>query len=250
VLVIAAAFASTVGISSARGATTCTETGLVRDGINLTAAVFNPTALVTGTVDATNCNIGVYYGPGTSGSVVGAEIFGANYYGVVVNAAAVDVTGSTIHDIGETPFNGSQHGVGVLYTTIDQAGTVTGASATGTLSGNTIFNYQKNGVVISGSGAAVVVDNNTVTGLGPVDFIAQNGIQISFGASARVTGNNVTGNDYTPAKVTACGLLLFKAGGVSASKNGISSLKADNNINGNETDICNFGKGGGFDAAS
>ncbi len=60
----------------------------------------------------------------------------------------------------------------------------------------------------------------------------------------------MTGNDYTPAKVTACGLLLFKAGGVSASKNGISSLKADNNINGNETDICNFGKGGGFDAAS
>jgi hypothetical protein len=201
-------------------------------------------------LDATGCNIGVYYGPGTIGSVSGADIFGANYYGVVVNAAPVDVTSSTIHDIGETPFDGSQHGVGVLYTTIDQAGTVTGTSATGTLSGNTISLYQKNGVVISGSGAAVVVDNNTVTGLGPVDFIAQNGIQVSFGATAKVTGNTVTGNDYTPSKVTACGLLLFKAGGVSASKNGISSLKADNNIYGNETDICNFGKGGGFDASS
>jgi hypothetical protein len=249
VLVIAAAFASTVGISSARAAT-CAPTGLVRDGIDLTAAVINQATPVTGTVDATGCNIGVYYGPGTTGSVDGADIFGANYYGVVVNAAAVDVTSSSVHDIGESFFNGSQHGVGVLYTTIDQAGTVTGASATGTLSGNTIFNYQKNGVVISGSGAAVVVDSNTVTGLGPVGFIAQNGIQISFGASAKVTENNVTRNDYTPTKVTACGLLLFKAGGVSASKNGISSLKTDNNVHGNETDICNFGKGGGFDAAS
>jgi hypothetical protein len=134
VLVIAAALASTVGIGSARAAATCTETGLVRDGINLTAAVFNPTTTVTGTVDATGCNIGVYYGPGTTGSVDVAEIFGATYYGVVVNAAAVDVTGSSIHGIGEVPFNGSQHGVGVLYTTVDQAGNVTGRSATGTLS--------------------------------------------------------------------------------------------------------------------
>jgi hypothetical protein len=36
---------------------------------------------------------------------------------------------------------------------------------------------------------------------------------------------------------------------VSASKNGVSSLKADNNVHDNETDICNFGKGGGFDPA-
>jgi len=49
--------------------------------------------------------------------------------------------------------------------------------------------------------------------------------------------------------VTACGLLIYKAGGVSASKNGVSSLKADNNVHDNETDICNFGKGGGFDPA-
>jgi hypothetical protein len=247
VLMIAAALASTVGVGSARAAT-CTPTNFWRDGINLTAAQIGGD--VTQTLDASTCNIGVYYGPGTTGSVSGADIFGANYYGVVVNAAAVDVTGSTIHDIGETQPNGSQHGVGVLYTTVDQAGDVTGPSATGELSENTIFNYQKNGVVISGSGAAVIVQDNTVTGFGPVDYIAQNGVQISFGATAKVTGNIVTGNDYTPSKVTACGLLIYKAGGVSASKNGISSLKTDNDIHGNETDICNFGKGGGFDPAS
>jgi hypothetical protein len=226
----------------------CTPTGFFRDGVELTARQIGGD--VTGTLDASTCNIGVYYGPGTSGSVSDADISGANYYGVVANAANVNVTHTSIHDIGETPLNGSQHGVGVLYTTVDQAGAVTGASATGTLSGNTISGYQKNGVVVSGSGAAVIVQDIIVTGAGPVDYIAQNGIQVSFGATAKIRGNTVTLNDYTPSKVTACGLLIYKAGGVSASKNGISSLKADNNIFGNETDICNFGKGGGFDAAS
>lgn len=104
----------------------CRTTGLVRDGINLTAAEMNPTGTVSGTVDASLCNIGVYYGPGHTGTVSGTNISGANYYGVVANAANVNVTNSSIHDIGEIPFNGTQHGVDVLYTTVDQAGNQTG----------------------------------------------------------------------------------------------------------------------------
>jgi hypothetical protein len=216
----------------------CTPTGFVRDGIDLTAAQIGGS--VTGDLDATGCNIGVYYAPGTSGTVNGANIHGANYYGVVANAAAVDVTNSTINQIGETPFNGSQHGVGVLYTTVDQAGSSTGASATGTLSASTITSYQKNGVVISGTGAVVTVQHNTVTGNGPVDYIAQNGIQISFGGSATVTGNAVSGNWYTPATVTACGLLFYQASGVRQSKN---------NLFDNQTNLCNAGRGGGNSSA-
>ncbi|HVA85495.1 MAG TPA: right-handed parallel beta-helix repeat-containing protein [Candidatus Saccharimonadales bacterium] len=214
----------------------CSPTGLTRDGINLTAAILNPLTPVAGTVNATGCNIGVYYGPGTSGSVSGANIFGANYYGVVANAASVSVSNTSIHDIGETPLNGDQHGVGVLYTTIDQAGTHTGASATGTLSGTTITNYQKNGVVVSGTGAAVTVQGNTVTGQGPVNYIAQNGIEISYGGSATVTGNTVSGNWYTGPTYTACGLLFYKAAGVKQSKNVLFA---------NQTNLCNAGRGGG-----
>ena len=172
----------------------------------------------------------------TEGTVSDAEIYGANYYGVVVNAAAADVTDSSIHDIGESPFNGAQHGVGVLYTTIDQAGETTGDAATGTLSGNTITNYQKNGVVVSGDGAAVSVLDNTVTGQGQIDYIAQNGIQISYGGTALVRGNTVTGNWYTPASYTACGLLFYQASGVKQQANTLS---------GNETNLCNAGRGGG-----
>lgn len=47
-------------LTDAIAAPTCTVTGFVRDGINLTAAQINP-ATVSGDVDATGCNIGVYY---------------------------------------------------------------------------------------------------------------------------------------------------------------------------------------------
>jgi len=40
----------------------------------------------------------------------------------------------------------------------------------------------------------------------------QNGIQVSFSATAKLIGSDVSRNNYGPSKVTACGLLLYKAG--------------------------------------
>jgi hypothetical protein len=107
------------GLVSQVDAATCTPTGFFRDAINMTAALINPVGSVTGTIDATGCNIGVYYNvAGLGGTVQNAGVFGANYFGVVVNGDAgsvnVDVRSSFIHDIGEVPHNGTQHGVGVL----------------------------------------------------------------------------------------------------------------------------------------
>ena len=148
--------------------------------------------------------------PGTTGSVSGADIHGANYYGVVVNAAAVNVTNSSIHDIGESPLNGSQHGVGVFYTTLNQDSTSTGTAATGTVSGNIFTKYQKGGIVVNGPGASVTISGNTVTGEGRVAYIAQNGIQVSRGATGTITGNTVTGNAYTGTNIaSSSGILLI-----------------------------------------
>ncbi len=91
--------------------------------------------------------------------------------------------------------------IGVLYTTVDHIGTASGRPW---LSGSTI-SYQKNGVLVSGTGAEVTIQGNTVTGLGTIDFIAQNGIQISAGASATVIGNSVSNNFYTAKSYTATG---------------------------------------------
>jgi parallel beta-helix repeat protein len=205
----------------------------MQDGIDMTAAQIGGN--VTGTLDATGCNIGAYFDATHTGSVITADITGANYFGVLVRNATVDVTGSTIHKIGENPLNGTQHGNAIVYRD----------GAHGTISGNTVTNYQKNGITVRDSGSSATINGNTVTGQGAVTYIAQNGIQVSFGASAHLFDNNVSLNRYTPAKVTACGLLIYKAGGVSGqTKAGISYIKADNDFHNNETNICNFGKGG------
>lgn len=200
-------------------AATCTPTDFYRDGINLTAYKINPAGTVSGVQDATGCNIGIYYTSST-GNVANATISGANYYGVFVNGASVNVTGSSILGIGENPINGTQHGNAVYYATLnsgtppDVDGNITQptcktGTTVGTIKGNTISGYQKGGISASCAGTSVTVANNTVTGAGVVDYIAQNGIQIGYGAKATVSGNTVRGNQYSgPGGVSSGGILV------------------------------------------
>ena len=81
-LASASAFIATMAVAAAPTAAmaaTCTDTGFVRDGINLTAMQIG--GAVTGEIDATGCDIAVY----NPDSVTNADIHGARYYGVVVN---------------------------------------------------------------------------------------------------------------------------------------------------------------------
>jgi hypothetical protein len=215
------------GSGQIASAATCTPTGFFRDGINLTAAQIGGD--VTTELDATGCNIGVYYDAITGGGNVDeADIHGANYFGVVNRGTDVDVTDSEIHDIGETPFNGAQHGVAVYYATVDVGsaaanGACTDGSTTGTIAGNSVYDYQKGGIVVSCDGANVMVIDNHVTGLGAVAFIAQNGIQFGYGAQGQIRNNVVDGgHDYTPGGWTATGILIFESDGVIVQRNQLS----------------------------
>jgi Right handed beta helix region len=185
-------------------ATSCTATGFFRDSTNLTAALIETTSgfSVTGSVNASGCNIGVYIGPGLTGTVTSAQVFGANYYGVVNNGSTVTVTKSQIHDIGENPLNGVQHGYGIYFT--EDVG------AKGTISSNLIWNYQKNGIVVRGIHSKVTITKNTVIGQGVVTYIAQNGIEVGEGAKGSVTNNIVTGNAYSgTGDAAGAGVLVY-----------------------------------------
>lgn len=201
-----------IGLVASGRAAACTPTGFLRDGIDMTAAVI-ATGDVTGqTIDATGCNVGIYYGPGTNGTVDNVEVFGANYFGILVTgdsntaaaaATTVDISNSDIHAIGETPQNGTQHGVAIYYHAC-----ATGAGATGTISNNTISDYQKGGITVVCPGAGASVSGNTVTGSGPVDYIAQNGIEFGFGATGQITKNTVSSNQYTGSSTFSTGILI------------------------------------------
>jgi hypothetical protein len=207
----ATAFAATSGGSAGP---TCSPTGFERDGIDLTAAQIGGN--VTGSLDASGCDIGVYYGPATKGSVKNATIKNAKYFGVVNYRGKVNVTNSTISQIGNTPLDGTQHGVGIFYTTEGTPGGAASGAAKGAIKGNILHSYQKGGITVRGAGASATIERNTLTGVGHVAYIAQNGIQVSFGGSATVKGNTVSGHWYTPDGTEACGLLVYQAGKVNA----------------------------------
>jgi parallel beta-helix repeat protein len=236
----------------------CTPTGFYRDGINLTAAQMGGN--VTGTLNAADttdgvpCNIGVYYDSANTGNVTGATIFGANYYGVFVLKTSVNVTGSNIHDIGEAPLNGAQHGNAIYYASVssgtppDVDGNITqptcsSGTTTGTISGNTIRRYQKGGIVANCAGTSVTVTNNTVTGQGPVGYIAQNGIQLGYGTKATVSGNTVTDNAYTGAGGASSGGILVVGGTCYSLPATVGLTITKNTLTGNDVGVWLFNCG-------
>lgn len=216
---------------AAKASASCTATGFYRDNINLTAAVIatGTSYSVTGQVNAAGCNIGVYYGPGTGGTVTAAQVFGSNYFGVVNNGGKVTVTGSQIHDIGENPLNGDQHGVAIYFAPDNPS--------KGTMSKNLIWNYQKGGIVVNGVGSNALISHNTVIGQGPVNYIAQNGIQIGFGAKGTISNNIVTGNSYTGSGGAASGGILIVGGECYSSALTIGVHITNNDVIGNDVGI-------------
>jgi len=188
----------------------------------LTAALVGGNA--SGDVDASGCDIGAYYSHANPGQVSNAQIHDANQYGVFVDGvngnANVDVSKSHVYAIGNHDTNGNyvpngvQTGVGVYYDTLSDSNVATPGKATGNISNNTIEKYQKNGVAINGGNSNVNVKNNVVVGAGPVDYIAQNGIEFARGGSGNATGNTVSSNAYTGAnEATSAGILVYGGNG-------------------------------------
>ena len=77
------------------------------------------------------------------------------------------------------------------------------------INGNTVTNFDKNGITVSYAAANAQIENNIVTGVGPTDVIAQNGIQVGYGATGTISGNTVSGMIYTPATYGSSGILLY-----------------------------------------
>lgn len=121
-------------------------------------------------------------------------------YGILVaGGATLKATNVTIDGAGAFPINGCQGGVGIQvgmdWTTPVQVGHAT-------LKGDTIENYQKNGMTIEGNGSTANIGTTTVTGAGATNQIAQNGIQVSGEGVAKIKASKISGNECDHA---ACG---------------------------------------------
>jgi hypothetical protein len=147
--------------------------------------------------------------------VDGAGKGNANYrfIGIAYYNAGGTIDHVEIVGIRDTPLSGAQHGVGIYAYNAD------GTPRTLTISDSFIHDFQKNGMVLRGDGLTVRVEGNTVVGVGPTDRIAQNGIQIGYGATGVISGNLVTQCWFNNSDWTATGILVVSTDNVVVESN-------------------------------
>jgi parallel beta-helix repeat protein len=137
------------------------------------------------------------------------------YTGIVYYNANGTISANTITKFGSAPVAG-EDGWGVFV--------VEGCNVA--ISGNTIDNWSKGGIVVDGdddipnTDVTATITGNTITGAGDIAASAQNGIQISRGATGTVNSNNIISNiGFTPTTYSAAGILVYMADGVTVSGN-------------------------------
>jgi len=156
--------------------------------------------------------------------------------GILLDHATGTINNVNVHGIRRGPNSGCQEGNAVVVRNLNPDNTPASQAFAVTITNNTVSDYQKNGITIKG-GVSGTVTGNIVTANGQIAYIAQNGIHVSFGATALVESNTISDNFYLPKSWDACGLLIYHADGVKVGKNAFS---------GNEKNLCNTARGGTF----
>jgi uncharacterized repeat protein (TIGR01451 family) len=159
----------------------------------------------------------------TNLTVDGAGRGNGNYrfMGVAFYNAGGTVENVTVKGVRETPFSGTQHGLAVYAYNQD------GTARTLTVRNTTVTDFQKNGITVAGSGLTATIEDNTITGAGATPTIAQNGIQVSYGAAATVRNNTITGIAYSAKGWISSGILVYGADATTVENNTLTASQAN-----------------------
>lgn len=165
--------------------------------------------------------------------------------GIMLDRASGTITNTEVVNIRQGQASGCQEGNAIEARSFDVTDEATDPRVRVTISDNLVQGYQKTGILANG-GVDAVITRNVVIGDGPVTFIAQNGIQVGFGATALISANTISGNNYTPTSFFACGIIVVAADGVDAKFQ--DNLFPDRNDPlANEKDYCGFQRGGNYE---
>lgn len=133
-------------------------------------------------------------------------------YGILVaGGATLKAKDVTVDGGGAFPINGCQGGIGIQ---VGMAWTKPVEVGHATLQGVTVTDYQKNGITVDGAGSSATITGTTVKGAGATPETAQNGIQVSNGASATIKASKVSGNECDHSSCGPDGLSQYQATGV------------------------------------
>jgi Ca2+-binding RTX toxin-like protein len=84
--------------------------------------------------------------------------------------------------------------------------------------------------VFSGDNLTADIHDNTVTGNGLQPIIAQNGIQVSFGATGTISHNTVSNLGYGPDDFSSTGILVDESNNVVADHNTVTMVGNSNDV--------------------
>ncbi len=129
--------------------------------------------------------------------------------GATLKASNLTVNGASTTLDG---FKGCQHGISIAVglKTPNEVGHAI-------LKEVTSVGYEKNGPTVRGVGSTLAMSASTVTGWGATPYIAQNGVEIAYGATGVVKSSTVSGNECEYPGVCgatgeqATGVLFYKA---------------------------------------
>ncbi|MBE0566353.1 MAG: right-handed parallel beta-helix repeat-containing protein [Krumholzibacteria bacterium] len=139
----------------------------------------------------------------------------ANYRFCGLGLSNADGTFADLHvtRVRDEPLTGAQHGIGLYVSNTDAA------PRTVSFTDVAVDDVQKNATAFTGAGLTVNALRLACTGNGPlgVGLPAQNGIEVSGGASAQLTDCTIADYEYTDGSWTATGILVFGPGAVDIS---------------------------------
>lgn len=148
------------------------------------------------------------------------------FEGVAFRDAGGTVQNCEIINIRETPLGNTNpnHGIG-LYAYNNLFPTILDIH----ILNNTFLNYQKVGILAQVDVNATI-NGNTIVGSGPIDTIAQNGIQLSFYGTGIISNNTIHNHYCNSADIHATGILFYSAGDIPQGPQVINNEIYDNEV--------------------
>jgi parallel beta-helix repeat protein len=165
-----------------------------------------------------------------------------SYEGVLFSGASGSLTNSEIANL----YQASPSLYGCQSNAADAVlvQTPSGGASSVSVTGNTVTNYQKNGIACKDPGSNCTIEGNTVSPLAAVTGAtgdAANGVEVAYGAVSTVSDNTISGNECN---VSVCGPNLVnqtQSAGILTYQSGAGTVVQGNTVSGNDIGIATVG---------
>jgi hypothetical protein len=146
-------------------------------------------------------------------------IYYQNSSGTIANVA-------TRNQVQGPGLTGCQTGQGIFV----QSGYNSTEKENVTVQNNSVRAFQKNGITADGSTLTINISGNSIVGQGPTTGAAENGVQVSDGATGKVQNNTIINNIWAPDTASdpgdaAAGIIIVGSESVDISNNTVGSTQ-------------------------